>query len=246
MKKKIALATLAMIPMAVNTAHASAQTGIVTASSLNIRSGPGTNCAVLFTAKKNDKVDINETSNGWYKIKMTSGKEGWASSTHISKSNSNDNSNESNTSGLKKRVSINRLNMRSGAGTSYRVITTLNKGTVVDVVSESNGWTKVKYDGRLGYVSSKYLEAIKPESSNKTTKEVNIDSLNVRNGSNTSYGVVGKLKKGEKVSVLSESNGWSKISYNGKEAYTSSRYLKDVSSPSNPTPTPNPPIDRNT
>lgn len=243
MKKKIALATLAMIPMTVNAAHASGQIGIVTASSLNIRSGPGTNCAVLFTAKKNDKVDINETSNGWYKIKMTSGKEGWASSTHILKSNSNDNSNESNPSGSKKRVLINGLNMRSGAGTSYRVMTTLNKGTVVDVLSESNGWTKVKYDGRLGYISREYLEAIKPEGSNKITKEVNIDSLNVRNGPNTSYGVVGKLKKCEKISVLSENNGWSKISYNGKEAYTSSRYLKEVSSPSNPTPIPNPPTE---
>jgi beta-N-acetylglucosaminidase/uncharacterized protein YraI len=242
-KKKIALATLAMIPIAVNTAHASSQTGIVTANSLNVRSGPGTNYTVLFAAKKNEKVDINETSNGWYKIKMTSGKEGWASSTHISKSNSNDNSNELNTSGLTKKVSINRLNMRSGGGTSYRTITTLNKGIVVDIVSESNGWTKIKYDGRLGYVSSEYLEAIKQESSNKTTKEVNIDNLNVRNGPNTSYGVVGKLKKGEKINVLSEDNGWTKISYTGREAYTSSRYLKEVSSYSNPIPTPNLPIE---
>ncbi|HSQ88286.1 SH3 domain-containing protein, partial [Romboutsia sp.] len=244
MKKKIALATLAMIPMTVNNVHASAQIGIVTTSSLNVRSGPGTNYTVLFTVKKNDKVDINETSNGWYKIKTSSGKEGWASSTYISKSNSNDNSNESNILGEKKRVTVNRLNMRSGAGTSYRVIITLNKGDVLDVVSENNGWTKVKYNGRLGYISSEYLEDIKSESSQEINKEVNTDSLNVRSGPNTSYSIVGSLKKGEKVNVISERNGWSKIDYKGETAYTSSRYLKNISGILNPPTEPSNPDEK--
>ncbi|MGL4911657.1 MAG: SH3 domain-containing protein [Romboutsia sp.] len=240
MKKKVALATLAMIPMTISNAYASGQIGIVTTSSLNVRSGPSTNNSVLFTAKKNEKVNINETSNGWYKIKNSSGKEGWASSTYISVQNGNDSNqgNTSNSSGIKKQVNTNGLNMRSGAGTSYRVITKLNKGTQVEVISQSNGWTKIKYDGRLGYVSSQYLDEIKNQETSKTNKVVNTDSLNVRSGPSTSYSVVGKLKKGENIGVISESNGWSKIDYKGKIAYTSSKYLINSSSPSNPTPPP--------
>ena len=55
MKGKIALATLAMIPMTANNAYAS-NIGTVTASSLNVRSGPSTNYTVVTTVKKNDKV----------------------------------------------------------------------------------------------------------------------------------------------------------------------------------------------
>ncbi|MDK2563300.1 SH3 domain-containing protein [Romboutsia sedimentorum] len=237
MNKKIALATL-IIPMAISNVDASGITGIITTSSLNIRSGAGSNYAVLFSVKKNEKVTINQTTNGWYKIKTSSGKEGWGSSNYILKSSPNDNSNGSNTSGVKKRVSINSLNMRSGAGTSYRSIATLNKGTVLDVVSQGSGWTKVKYEGRLGYVSSEYLQDIKPEATTQGLKEVTTSSLNVRSGANTSYSVVGKLKNGEKIKVISESNEWAKIEYKGKIAYTSSRYLKNASSSSNPVQNP--------
>lgn len=237
MNKKIALATL-IIPMAISNVDASGITGIITTSSLNIRSGAGSNYAVLFSVKKNEKVTINQTTNGWYKIKTSSGKEGWGSSNYILKSSPNDNSNGSNTSGVKKRVSINSLNMRSGAGTSYRSIATLNKGTVLDVVSQGSGWTKVKYEGRLGYVSSEYLQDIKPEATTQGLKEVTTSSLNVRSGANISYSVVGKLKNGEKIKVISESNEWAKIEYKGKIAYTSSRYLKNASSSSNPVQNP--------
>ena len=119
--------------------------------------------------------------------------------------------------------------MRNGAGTSYRVITVLKKGQKVEVISESNGWSKIKYDGRLGYVSSSYLGDVSNSTNKSKTKQVNTTSLNVRSGPNTSYGLLGKLPKGSKVEVISESNGWSKIKYNGKDAYVSSMYLSDVS-----------------
>lgn len=61
-------------------------TGIVTASSLNIRSGPGTENAVLASLTNGTKVTILETLSGWYKISFTlNGKvtTGYASSQYI-------------------------------------------------------------------------------------------------------------------------------------------------------------------
>ena len=95
MKGKIALATLAMIPMTANNAYAS-NIGTVTASSLNVRSGPSTSYTVVTTVKKNDKVNILQSSNGWYKIETSSGKQGWVSSSYISASNSNTNNSINN------------------------------------------------------------------------------------------------------------------------------------------------------
>lgn len=238
MKKKIALATLAMMPLTVNNVDASGQMGVVKATSLNVRSGPGTNNTVLFTVKKNETVEIKESSNGWYKIKNSSGREGWASSTYISKYGNTSN-NEIIINAQKKTTT--RVNFRNGSGTSYRIIATLPKGTKVEVISESGGWTKVKYDGRLGYIASNYLENINISSNTSVTKEVNTDSLNVRSGPSTSYSVLGKLKKGTKVYVISEASGWSKINYNGKDAYVSSRYLSSISQNNNNTSKPSTP-----
>ena len=233
LKRKIAMATMALIPLTATSAFAGSKQGIVTATSLNVRSGPSTNNSVLFSVKKNEKVDILDSMSGWYKISTSKGKTGWASSEYI---NTNIDSN-SDTNENKKVVTANSLNMRSGASTSYRVITKLSKGTVVEVISESNGWSKIKNNGRLGYVSSEYLTSIEDNTTTKpeqkpettpvqtTTKVVNTTSLNVRSGPSTSYSILGKLKKNEKVEVISESNGWSKIKFEGKEAYTSSQYL---------------------
>ena len=226
MKGKIALATLAMIPMTANNAYAS-NIGTVTASSLNVRIGPRTNYTVVTTVKKNDKVNILQSSNGWYKIETSSGKQGWVSSSYISASNSNtNNSTNNNTQSNIAIVNTDGLNFRNGAGTSYSIIKVLNKGEKVEVISESNGWSKVKHDSRLGYVASQYIDKA---TTNYTIKEVNTDGLNVRTGPSTSYATIGKLNKGTRVEVISESAGWSKINYNNKTAYVSSGYLKAVS-----------------
>ena len=226
MKGKIALATLAMIPMTANNAYAS-NIGTVTASSLNVRSGPSTSYTVVTTVKKNDKVNILQSSNGWYKIETSSGKQGWVSSSYISASNSNtNNSTNNNTQSNIAIVNTDGLNFRNGAGTSYSIIKVSNKGEKVEVISESNGWSKVKHDSRLGYVASQYIDKA---TTNYTIKEVNTDGLNVRTGPSTSYATIGKLNKGTRVEVISESAGWSKINYNNKTAYVSSGYLKAVS-----------------
>ncbi|MDB8798959.1 SH3 domain-containing protein [Romboutsia sp. 1001216sp1] len=230
MKEKIALAALAAVPMTVSSVYASDLTGIVTTSYLNVRSGPSTSHAVIFSVKKDEKVSIEEQTDGWYKIKTNTGNTGWASSTYISLSNNESNDNPS--SDNQRRVTIEGLNMRNGAGTSYRAITKLKNGTILELISENNGWSKVKYDGRIGYVYSDYLEKVSDSNINtraNTTKVVNYDFLNVRSGPSTSHSIVGKLNRGDKVGVISESNGWSKINYNGKVSYVSSRYLSNLS-----------------
>ena len=245
MNKKIAIATLAFMPLTATNVFASGQEGIVTAPSLNVRSEPSTGSSFLFSIKQNEKVTILESKDGWYKIKAGNGNSGWASSEYIKTDINQNNQSES-----KRTVTADVLNMRSGASTSYRTIAKIKKGTEVELISESNGWSKIKYEGRIGYASSEFLSNennIKPSekpstnqntganSNNNTnetktigkTKVVTATSLNVRSGPSTSNGVIGSLKQNDKVEVISESNGWSKIKFNGKEGYVSSTYLKD-------------------
>ena len=245
MNKKIAIATLAFMPLTATNVFASGQEGIVTAPSLNVRSEPSTGSSFLFSIKQNEKVTILESQDGWYKIKAGNGNSGWASSEYIKTDINQNNQSES-----KRTVTADVLNMRSGASTSYRTIAKIKKGTEVELISESNGWSKIKYEGRIGYASSEFLSNennIKPSekpstnqntganSNNNTnetktigkTKVVTATSLNVRSGPSTSNGVIGSLKQNDKVEVISESNGWSKVKFSGKEGYVSSTYLKD-------------------
>ena len=66
---------------------------------------------------------------------------------------------------IAKLVNATSLNVRSGAGSNYKKIGSLTKGTKVSVISESKGWSKIKYNGKNGYVSSKYLKKVSQNSS---------------------------------------------------------------------------------
>lgn len=51
-----------------------------------------------------------------------------------------------------------KLNMRSGPGTSYDIVTQVNPGSSVTMVEESEGqWVKVEHSGVQGYVMKQYL-----------------------------------------------------------------------------------------
>lgn len=53
-----------------------------------------------------------------------------------------------------------------------------------------------------------------------------ISDVNIRKGPGTNYEKVGKLKVGESITRIGVGdNGWSKVMYNGEEAYISSNYL---------------------
>ena len=127
-------------------------------------------------------------------------------------------------------VTASSLNFRTGPSTSYSIINVLMNGQKVEYISTSGSWLKVKYNGVTGYVHGDYVtKGTTDNSTTGTTKYVNTTSgLNVRSGAGTSYSKLGKLEYKEKVTVLSTSNGWSKINYNGKTGYVDSSYLQST------------------
>jgi len=57
----------------------------------------------------------------------------------------------------KSQVTADTLNVRSGAGTSFNIVGTLNKGNVVEYTQTSNGWANITYGSVKGWVSTAYL-----------------------------------------------------------------------------------------
>ncbi|WMJ16410.1 N-acetylmuramoyl-L-alanine amidase [Geobacillus proteiniphilus] len=59
------------------------QTGIVTASSLNVRAEPSLKAARVGRLVLGDEVEIVETNPGWYKIAARTGLDGWVASAYV-------------------------------------------------------------------------------------------------------------------------------------------------------------------
>ncbi|MBL5771541.1 SH3 domain-containing protein [Bacillus sporothermodurans] len=229
-------------------------------SSLNMRNKAATNGTIIAKLAKGAKVTVLSESNGWSKI-QANGKTGYVSSKYlavntrkpssISKPTTNPPKKPSSAKTVTKYVEVDAgssLNMRNKAATNGTIIAKLAKGAKVTVLSESNGWSKIQANGKTGYVSSKFLTDKKVQSKPKektpaktVTKYVDVDTdstLNMRSKASTSGSIVAKLKKGTKVTVQSESNGWSKITASGKTGYVSSKYLTDKNTQSKPTKNP--------
>ncbi len=52
------------------------------------------------------------------------------------------------------------LNVRASSNKNGEVLGKLSKNDIINVTSIENGWAKIKYNGRDGYVSTSYLKAV--------------------------------------------------------------------------------------
>ena len=122
------------------------KTGKVTASSLRVRETP-VNGAVVGKLAKGTAVTITEEKDGWYKV--TAGSlTGWVSGEYVELTTPSTSETATTTANLKLRKTP-----KTGA-----VITTMKKGSKVEVLEKGSEWSKVKYNGKTGYASNAYLE----------------------------------------------------------------------------------------
>ena len=224
-----AIAATSIVSMTnISTVEAASQIATVT-ENVNFRTGPSTSYSSITVISKGSSIEVLSTSGNWVNAKYN-GKTGYIYKDYVSNSTST-----SETTQTTKYVNTTAgLNVRTGPSTSYAKIVTLSYGQSVNVLSTSNGWSKINYNGSTGYVSSQYLQSTKPSSSSssetsQTVKYVNTTSgLNMRTGPATSYAKITTIAYGQSVNVLSTSNGWSKINYSGSTGYVSSQYLQST------------------
>ena len=237
-----------------NSSSTTTQSGTIKVNGgLNVRSGAGTSYSVIGSLNNGAKVEIVETSGNWYKIKYGSGY-GYVSKDYVTVSssnnsgssdsgnsnngsNSNNNGNSSSTTTQSGTIKVNGgLNVRSGAGTSYSVIGSLNNGAKVEIVETSGNWYKIKYGSGYGYVSKDYVTVSSNSnsgsnngsSSSTTTQSGTVKAnggLNVRSGAGTSYSVIGSLNNGAQVEIVETSGSWYKIKYGSGQGYVSKDYV---------------------
>ncbi len=162
-----AVVTGALVCTMVATAFAaelSSGVGTVTASALKLRAEASTTSACLTLLPKGTSVVVEDDSiAGWYKVNHE-GVTGYLSSEYVSFS----------ISGSAKlgngKVTGNDVNVRSATSTSASRLGSLNKGDVVAVTGIDNGWYKISFNGKTGYVRSDYMTITKEALSSRGTE----------------------------------------------------------------------------
>ena len=114
------------------------------------------------------------------------------------------------------------LNIRTGRGTNYKILTTMPKGTEVAVSEISGGWGKVSYKGHTGYSAMQYLALVQGTTSNYYTTA----NLNLRSSRSKSSKLLLTIPKGTNLMITDIQNGWGKTSYKNKNGYVSMSYVK--------------------
>lgn len=125
-------------------------------SSVNLRSEANTSSSILAELKNGTKITVVSTANGWCKVTY-SGKTGYIKQDYVSTTGSASNNTSASTGTAAVVKCSSTVNFRSSASTSSTILGELKNGTAVTALSTSNGWSKVSYAGKTGYISADYL-----------------------------------------------------------------------------------------
>ena len=226
-------------------------------SAVNLRSKPLTSSTIYTSIPAGKIVSCTgtaaKTSGGsvWYQVKYN-GTTGWIYSAYAEKySSSSDDSDSQSGSTVVKTYDIDgkyvkvvggSVNIRSKAGTSYKVVGSMPSGAygtcLGTAAKDTRGvvWYKVKYNGVTGWVSSRYSKITNSKDSSSggssdTVKVVGGD-VTIRAKANKTSTKLGYIAEGKVATYLgktsTDSRGvqWYYIGYNGTKGWISSMYSR--------------------
>ena len=118
-------------------------------------------------------------------------------------------------------VRADRVNVRVGPSRDAEVLTTLRRGDVVDVRgAEAGGWTRIAVPSKVPvWVYGPLVDV--------PGRKVKAKEANLRSGPGKNYSELGRLKQGDVLVVVRESDGWVQVEPPaGVSAYISSGFLE--------------------
>lgn len=221
-------------------------TGTIT-SKLELKLVPSITSSNINTIEENSSITIKDIMNKWSYVEAE-GKAGWAltskiqvaeqkeetkqeeakqeenkdTTTSTSEERKVEESKETEetkkTEEVTKYVSTETLNMRETADNNAKLVSQIKINTKVTVVETSGTWSKIKVNGKAGYVASKYLsdkkvditsrsekidrgnknsqkEEITTKTENKTNKNTDTNTTTSSNSSSSGSGIVACAKQ---------------------------------------------------
>ncbi len=189
--------------------------GRVLAERLNVRSMPGSVGSIVGVLTGKTVVNTLSCVNNWHEIRFN-GRAGFVYGDYIEP--------VEDEKIFKGRVLATRLNVRDRPGISGERVGELAKNSIVDVVEEDGEWLEIGFNDRSAFVHRDYVELI--EADPEKVGSVRADLLNVRRSPELSGEVVGSLKGGTEIKLLSRVGNWYEIRFNDSTAFVHADFLE--------------------
>ncbi len=150
MIKKFCLIVSLSLFISVISSAAMAKMVSVVGENVNLRSGPGTKYSVKWKYGSGFPLKVLQEKDGWVKVEDFEGDTGWLYTKLTSQAGH-----------MIVKVHKNqdqKVNIRSGPGTKYKVVGKAYYGVVFKTVKQQNGWAQVKHDSGLeGWIKRSLL-----------------------------------------------------------------------------------------
>lgn len=119
------------------------------------------------------------------------------------------------------------VNVRSSDSEQADKLGKVTGGSQVQVQEViANGWTKIVFEGKDGYIKSEYLQMAESAAGQDVIGTVTATTnINVRSAASETADRLGVLAAGESLDLLADENGWCKVKYNGQVGYVKSDYV---------------------
>lgn len=120
------------------------------------------------------------------------------------------------------------VNVRSSDSEQADKLGKVSGGTKLQVLEQRpNGWTKVDYEGKEGYIKTEFLQLAESVAGAETIGTVTATTnINVRASASETADRLGVLSGGDSADLVGTEGDWSKIKYNGQIGYVKSEYVQ--------------------
>lgn len=120
------------------------------------------------------------------------------------------------------------VNVRSSDSVQADKLGKVSGGTKLQVLEQRpNGWTKVDYEGKEGYIKTEFLQLAESAAETETIGTVTATTnINVRASASETADRLGVLSGGDSAELVGTEGDWSKIKYNGQIGYVKSEYVQ--------------------
>lgn len=120
------------------------------------------------------------------------------------------------------------VNVRSSDSEQADKLGKVSGGTKLQVLEQRpNGWTKVDYEGKEGYIKTEFLQLVESAAGTETIGTVTATTnINVRASASETADRLGVLSGGDSAELVGTEGDWSKIKYNGQIGYVKSEYVQ--------------------
>lgn len=127
------------------------------------------------------------------------------------------------------------VNVRSGPGTNFEIVSHLTDGEVVDRGNcNSNGsWCYVRHEGDDGWVAGIFLASPQPQPQPMPAGSPDYEAVrqvNIRSGPSTQFSIVDRLEGGDQVTLGQCTDGqrWCYVDHPGSNGWVAKQFLQSI------------------